>query len=145
MNKMVSAIGLVAAVTAILALSGCPSGGDGGGYRLDGSLTDSAVAGGEYGYIKLVTPGAGDAAPAIYWTVSTAFDGPSHTATYAISDIAAGTYDRYVFVDLDGNSGGGAGAMPDSGDDATGPDSFTFPPDNIDVILGGIGTWTTLP
>ncbi len=123
MKKVLSAVCLAAA----LALGGCSSGGD-GSYRMDGSLTDNNITvAGIYAYIKLVTPGGGDAAPAIYWAKSTAFDATTHTATYAITGIAEGTYDGYIFVDLDGNSGGGAAAMPDSGDDGRGPDSFTFP------------------
>ncbi len=144
MSKVVSRVLLAAA--AALVLGGCSSGGggDGSGFLLDGSIKDLNPVVGKLAYIKLVTPGAGDAAPAIYWTVSTPFDA-GNEATYSISGIAEGTYDRFIFVDRDGDSGGGAGAMPDSGDDGTGPDSFTFPPDNIDVIAGGFGTWITVP
>jgi hypothetical protein len=102
-------------------------------------MTDTDTVGGELAYIKLVAPGAGKAAAAIYSAVSTPF--AADTAAYSITGIAEGTYDRHILIDMDGVGG----AVPDSGDHETGPDSFTFPPDNIDVILGGFGTWTTVP
>ncbi len=132
---------LVFLVLFALSLSGCDdSGSPAETYTLSGTLSRSGVDG-EYAYLKLVTPGAGAGAAALYSAMSTAFS--STSATYTVSGIASGTYDGYAFIDMNGNAAA-TGYAPDSGDYATEtPAVLSMTADRVQDIAEGV--WSLLP
>jgi len=88
-------------------------------YTLSGTITKSGVNDGIIAYMKLVSPGAGMTAAALYFTEAT-FSGGA--ATYSVSDIEEGEYTLFSFIDVNGNAGGETSAMPDAGDYVTSTD-----------------------
>ncbi|MBW1807554.1 MAG: hypothetical protein JRJ87_05120 [Deltaproteobacteria bacterium] len=83
------------------------------GFTVKGTLTKSGVDG-STAYLKLVAPGGGGDATALYFTASTTFS--SGTATYSLPGVAAASYSGWAFIDVNSNASGDATSMPDAGD-----------------------------
>jgi len=99
-----------------LGLTACGSGNGESGFTISGTLTKSGVDG-STAYLKLVAPGGGGDATALYFTASTTFS--SSTATYSLPDVEAGSYAGWAFIDVNSNASGDATSMPDAGDFAS--------------------------
>jgi uncharacterized protein (DUF2141 family) len=93
------------------ALLGCSTGAA-SLYTLSGTIDFTQEnPGGKTVYVKLVNQGDGPTASALYSTTAV-FSG--NTATYAITDIQAGSYTVHSFIDM--NDNGGSTQTPDAGD-----------------------------
>jgi hypothetical protein len=100
-------------------------------YSLSGTLTRNDASNGRFGYVKLVALGGAGDAPALYWAKSSPFF--SHTATYALTNIAEGSYTGWAFIDMDGDATGDSTSMPDKDNDVAtdGGGDFTIDRDQV--------------
>ncbi len=113
-------LGLLVALAAVVALVGCESGGDDDEPTYTVSGTAFTPAGydnvsAHTAYMKLVASGAGGAAAPLYWASSVILAGSTST-TYSMGGIAAGNYEGWAFIDMNGNAAAPPNSEPDSGD-----------------------------
>ncbi len=113
MKKSTFGIIWLVVVVCTLGLSACGSGNGESGFTVSGTLTKSGVDG-STAYLKLVAPGGGGDAVALYFTASTTFS--SGTATHSLPGVEAASYSGWAFIDVNSNAAGDATSMPDAGD-----------------------------
>ena len=107
----------IASILPIAVLGSCKADPSVEIFTLSGTLSKTGIVDGIYAYTKLVAHGGDGTDPALYSVRSGVFS--SGAATYAITDIQAGTYTQWTFIDVNGNAAGDATSMPDAGDWST--------------------------
>jgi hypothetical protein len=124
-------LGLLVALAVVVALVGCDASGDDD----EPTYTISGTAYAPAGYnnaaahvvgLKLVAAGAGAGGAALYST-SAVIPALATMTSYSLAGIAAGAYEGWAFIDMDGD------LVPDAGDwGTTDADVFTM---SADVVL----------
>jgi hypothetical protein len=115
-----------------LSITGCMGSGMSSSktYTISGTLTNYSVPDDVYGYVKLVAPGGAGEDAALSWAKSGPF--LSGVASYSITNIPAGSYTGYAFIDADGDAAGDGTSMPDNDDWATdGGQDLTLDSDQV--------------